>query len=121
MEKKSKITIGKVANEESELPPSANVEFEMLDLDNESRLLLKEQISDLTNYRELRKQYAARVFLFLCTWSLLVFAIVLTRAFASSYFILSDIVLTTLIGGTTISVIGLVGFMMQGLFHSKRH
>ena len=81
--------------------------------------LIAEQINDIRHYRELRKEYASKVFKFMCAWSGLMFTILLFKGFMGNCFELSDTVLVTLTGGTTVSVIGLVGFMMQGLFHSK--
>lgn len=121
MDREHSVTIGEIALEEAALPQTTSIEAEKCTLETDGNRLLEEQIRDLIHYRDLRKLYASRVFYFMCIWSALVFAIVIFRAFNADDFILSDIVLTTLIGGTTVSVIGLVGFMMQGLFHSKKN
>lgn len=109
-----------VVKSESSMPdtkPSLECQ-ESISLAQDQRNLMQERIKDTIHYRELRKTYAWRVFLFICCWSVAVLLILLSKGFFSSYFELSDIVLTTLVGGTTVSVVGLVGFMMQGLFHS---
>lgn len=83
--------------------------------------LLAEQIKDIGHYRELRKKYAYKVFVFMCVWSGLTFAILMVKRFMAEAFHLNDTVLVTLTGGTTVSVIGLVGFIIQGLFNSKNN
>lgn len=106
-------------------------------LDYEQRREIREHCEDTRTNRELRKEYASKVFVFMCAWCVLVFLIIILDALTYTpikdtqvqkdlSFQLSPPVITTLIGGTTVSVIGLVGFMMQGLFHSngsngKRH
>lgn len=80
---------------------------------------LKEEIKDIQHYRDLRKKYADRVFVFMCIWCGMVFSILIINTIAPEYFHADTSVLCTLIGGTTVSVIGLVGFMMQGLFHTN--
>lgn len=82
---------------------------------------LKEQIEDIKHYRELRKKYAFRVFGFMCVWSGVVILILLATGFDLWQFDLSNSVLVTLAGGTTASVIGLVGFITKGLFNSKNN
>mgnify|MGYP000130016367 CR=1 FL=1 len=87
---------------------------------NQQTEILKEELKDKQHYRDLRKTYADRVFNFMCIWCIVVFLIVIADAISVlSFFHIDTSVLCTLIGGTTISVIGLVGFMMQGLFHSN--
>lgn len=89
----------------------------------ESRLRqaeLEEIIQDYASNRELREKYAAKVYLFLATWSAGVFLILVVNGFGLWGFTLADTVLSVLVGGTTISVIGLVGFIVRGLFASPR-
>ena len=81
---------------------------------------LKEIINDIVHYRELRKEYAGKVFVFMCVWSGLMFLILIIKGFFKNNFDLDNTVLITLAGGTTVSVIGLVGFIIQGLFNSKK-
>lgn len=121
MNKQSNDILAKVARYEAKLPDSNLTEsadedrtFQAGKID-----LLKEQITDVAHYRDLRSKYASRVFGFMWIWAAFVLVILLIRGFFPNCFTLSDVVLTTLVGGTTISVVGLVGFMMQGLFHSN--
>ena len=97
---------------------------EQKDYINQQTEVLKEELKDIQHYRDLRKKYADRVFVFMCIWCVFVFAILITDAITlhtlpNEEFHVNTSVLCTLIGGTTISVIGLVGFMMQGLFHTN--
>ena len=80
--------------------------------------LVFQKIKDLEHYRKLRKTYAFLVFTFMCIWSALMFGIIINNKRCGLE--VSDIVLTTLAGGTSISVIGLVGFIVQGLFNSSK-
>ena len=77
---------------------------------------LKERVTDLQHYRELRKLYGGLVYGFMVVWSLLVFAVIFAQGLRIGGFPLEVPTITTLIGGTTISVIGLVGFIVRGLF-----
>jgi len=92
---------------------------EQKDLSDQQTEALKEEIKDIRHYRDLRKKYADRVFGFMCIWCGLVFLILIANAAVHEYFHVETSVLCTLIGGTTVSVIGLVGFMMQGLFRTN--
>lgn len=76
-----------------------------------------EQIKDLRHYRELRQSYSCKVYVFMCVWSGLMFGVLLLQGLGALS--LGNAVLVTLAGGTTASVIGLVGFIVQGLFNSK--
>lgn len=98
---------------------------EGLDLEEEQRREIHERCEDVVANRGLRKEYASKVFIFMCAWSALVFLIVILDALTYNppigvqkdlSFRLSSSVMTTLIGGTTVSVIGLVGFIVKGLF-----
>lgn len=105
---------------------SRTVEFglnaeEAIDIENHKDKLIAERIKDIIHYRELRKQYANRVFIFMCIWSGVTFLVLMLKGLMGRQFELNDTVLVTLTGGTTISVIGLVGFIVQGLFNSNHH
>lgn len=114
--------IAKVASSEIELQPKEIIseQCEVSEYQKASTQLLREQVTDVSHYRELRNTYAFRVFIFMCCWSSAVFLILMLKGFFPHCFLISDMVMTTLVGGTTISVVGLVGFMMQGLFHSNK-
>lgn len=102
---------------------ASTVRDEACALQSQQVSLIREQIKDIPHYRALREEYAGKVFWFMCVWSGLAFLIIIAKGVLNAFginFDISDVVLTTLVGGTTVSVIGLVGFMMQGLFHSKK-
>lgn len=98
--------------------PTDSSDDEACDLERNRERLLSEQIKDIVHYRVLRGKYGNRVFVFMCIWSGLTFALLLLKGFLGQQFELNDSVLVTLTGGTTVSVIGLVGFIVQGLFNS---
>ena len=86
---------------------------------NRSKLTYYEEIiKDLIHYRGLRQKFSNKVFRFLTTWCICVLALILLSGFFDTFKI-SDAVLVTLCGGTTVSAIGLVGFIVQGLFNNK--
>jgi hypothetical protein len=109
--------------EENELEVEVDVDMEPDFASKEEFISYRhkeELLVDLVHYRELRKMFGNRVFFFMCVWCAIVFAIVIMAGCRGWFdFKLADGVLITLIGGTTASVIGLVGFVIQGLFHSK--
>ncbi|WP_294591786.1 hypothetical protein [uncultured Rikenella sp.] len=95
------------------------IEDESRELSSDRDEYLQQLIEDLKHYRKLRNRYAGCVFVFMCFWAVIMFSMLFIKGFLGQCFTLSDTILTTLVGGTTVSVIGLVGFMMQGLFHSN--
>lgn len=80
--------------------------------------LLKERLKDLRHYRDLRQHISSKVFKFLVVWSLCLFALIVANALWDA-FTIPEPVLVTLCGGTTVSTIGLVGFIVKGLFGSN--
>ena len=86
--------------------------------DNEQAQFLHEQIEDLRHYRDLRKKFSSKVYRFLVFWSIALFLILIFQGWFDA-FDLGETVLLTLCGGTTISTIGLVGFIVRGLFGGK--
>ena len=86
--------------------------------ENGQAQFLHEQIEDLRYYRDLRKKFSSKVYRFLVFWSIALFVILIFQGWFDA-FDLSEPVLVTLCGGTTISTIGLVGFIVRGLFGSK--
>ena len=53
---------------------------EQKDYINQQTEVLKEELKDIQHYRDLRKKYADRVFVFMCIWCVFVFAILITDA-----------------------------------------
>ncbi len=76
----------------------------------------REEIAGLTQDRTQRKKYANRLFWLVVGWLLVVGAILLLHGFAVAAFELPGIALTTLIGSTTASVIGLFAIVANYLF-----
>lgn len=78
---------------------------------------IEETNRDRRGNRVLRFRYAKAVYQYLCWYSggcalLLILA-------GSSVLKLPDIVLTTIVGSTAVAAIGLVGFVVNGLFKSQ--
>lgn len=96
--------------------PDARYEEELDAFDRAHIEYLNECVEHLRNFRSLRKTYANRVYWFMIIWNLFVGFVVLAQGFGIGGFHLSTTVLTTLVGGTTVSVLGLVGFVVKGLF-----
>lgn len=68
---------------------------------------------------ELRETYAPRTFKFLAWWMASVGAIVLLQGFGGFLWLkfkLSDVVLSTIVGGTAVAVVGLAHAVVKGLF-----
>ena len=57
--------------------------------------------------------------MFLAVWCAGLFLILLFHGFSLWGFNLSQVTVVALVGGTTISAIGLVGFIVKGLFGSS--
>ena len=65
----------------------------------------------------LREKYAGRAFRFLICWMSAVGVIVLLQGFGPyTRFSLSDLVLSTIVGGTAVAVVGLAHAVIRGLF-----
>ena len=84
--------------------------------------LLKENIEDLRHNREMRKKYAGKVFVFMCAWSIVTFAVLILSSWSLECFRLevNTSVMITLLGGATINVISLVGIVVRGLFNGHK-
>lgn len=67
---------------------------------------------------EIRKEYADKTYLFVCIYMCFVFFLIFL-ACSPSTFQMSDTVLVTLLGTTTINVIGLFAIVMNYLFPKK--
>ncbi|MDP8208959.1 MAG: hypothetical protein P9L92_20015 [Candidatus Electryonea clarkiae] len=101
-----------------------NVPQEASSINNAERVTLENErlqaeITDLKLLTDLRKDYASKVFTFLVWWTIGVAGIIALSGFKIDDFVLPESALTALIGSTTISAIGLVGFIVQGLFKTK--
>lgn len=69
---------------------------------------------------DLMEPYANKVFWFLVCYCLFVGGLIVMKGFKSGGFDLSDTVTGIIAGSTAVSAIGLVGFVVSGLFGAKR-
>lgn len=81
---------------------------------------LQELISQLKTDGKQRKKYAKRAFVFVCSWSTLVFVISFLQGFKLWTFTLNNYVIVTLLTSTFIEVLGLFYFVMAYLFDKNR-
>lgn len=70
--------------------------------------------------RKLRTTYADRVFCYLTAYSVFVAAILIASGWRLGGFSLPNEVLSFLVGSTAAAAIGLVGFVVSGLFKNLR-
>ena len=82
--------------------------------------LQNEHLEALTAYLRsttaLRQQYAGYAFQFLTWWMACVGIFVALQGFGFLGFRLSDLVLSTIVGGTAVAVVGLAHAVIRGLF-----
>lgn len=69
--------------------------------------------------RDLRTRYAKAVYWYLIGYSVCSFALLLASGFKPLGFSLPDAVLSLVVGSTAVAAIGLVGFVVQGLFKAS--
>jgi len=72
---------------------------------------------NLKQDRELRKDYAGKVFLLTCAWSVAIFAVVILQGFSVIH--LSETVVVTLITSTTVNFFSFFLLVMKYLFQTK--
>lgn len=82
---------------------------------------LAEKLRDMQSDRTLRENFALRLFIYMCVWSGLILGIVILGSITAVDFKPDPKVLLTLVGSTTIQVIGLVYTMVKGLFIKTPH
>ncbi|MDH3233959.1 MAG: hypothetical protein OEQ29_10560 [Alphaproteobacteria bacterium] len=82
---------------------------------------LKENNLNLQSTRKLRQSVARAVYWFMVAWSLAVLALLVLAGFKVFGFDLPPAVLAALIGSTTAGVIGMVAFLVKGLFPSAKY
>ena len=88
----------------------------------ENKDLAKQRREDLVNLQleqdlTERKKYAGRIFWLVVGWIVAIFAVVVLQGFsAKTEFSISDSVLMTLIGGTTINILGIFIVVANYLF-----
>ena len=105
--------------EPNALDYALNQKFENGRLSEENRglKLRNDSIESTTHLREL---YAILVAGYLGNWTIVMFGILIINWLSLWKFSLSDAVLSTLVGGTTVSAIGLVLGVVHGLFPSNK-
>ncbi len=90
---------------------------EELDIEKDARIEHQHELTeDIRHFRGLRERYARKAYWFMVVWCVGVALVVIAQGLGIWSFSLPVAALTTLIGGTTVSVVGLVGFILQGLF-----
>jgi hypothetical protein len=91
--------------------------------ENDSLRAELEQVKAKKTYDDVRadlmEPYANKVFGFLISYCLFVGAILVLQGFRIWGFDLSDTVMAVIAGSTAASAIGLVGFVVSGLFRAK--
>jgi hypothetical protein len=81
---------------------------------------MHEKNEDRRANRGMRSDYADKVFCYLVCYSIYCALLLLAAGFGKhTDFVLPDLVLTTVVGSTAVAAIGLVGFVVQGLFKPK--
>lgn len=85
--------------------------------------LKKEELKSKIQDREQRKEFAKKIFIFLCIYLFVVFSTVICSAVESDCmkFTLSDNVLITLLTTTTANMIGIFILVVKYLFNTKEH
>ena len=82
---------------------------------------LRAEVDDLVQDREQRKTYGNRLFGLVVVWLIVIGLVILLHGFTFIPFELSVAVLTTLIGSTTVSVLGLFAIVANYLFPKRAH
>lgn len=88
--------------------------------DDLDKMLKLVRITGVLNDQQLRTKYASQILWFLYVYSFVVVAIVIASDLQVRWapFELPSEVLAILVGSTTVSAIGLVGFIARGLFNT---
>ena len=95
----------------------AKEEFRQLVKDGEAQQRLDQAVAEgAWQDLEERKKYALRIFVLMCCWLGLLFALLFVAGWAPLGFELSDSVLLALIGGTTANVLGIFVLVARYLF-----
>ena len=95
--------------------PDQKTALEVKTLESEERAA---RLAKLNQDLELREKYSGKLFDLIKYWLIAIFALLLLQGFAGvhGYFALSDKVLITIIGGTTINVLGLFAIVANYIF-----
>lgn len=80
----------------------------------------KTELDGIIQDQEQRKEYADKIFLLIVWWLIAIFLILVCQGLGAwTGFKLSDKVLVTLIGGTTINVLGIFAIVANYIFYRK--
>ena len=95
--------------------PDQKTELELKSLGSEE---LKARVAKLNQDIKLRKKYSGKLYFLVSIWLAAIFLLLLLQGFVGvhGYFALSDKVLITIIGGTTINVLGLFAIVANYIF-----
>lgn len=103
--------------------PDAKDKSEIDDLERQQKVAVVESLrqsnQDAETNRNLRNRYANKVYWYLCAYSSVCGVLVLLSGWRLWGFQLPDIVLAALVGTTATAAIGLVGFVVNGLFKNS--
>ena len=89
------------------------VSAEVRDLEQrKAEAQLQEQLEQIKH----RRRYAGRIFVFVVAWIVAIFAVLLAEGWELWGLDIADSVLVTLIGGTTVSVLGLFAIVANYFF-----
>ena len=97
-------------------PELRRAEGEKEALEHERQL---QQIRDSVQDRKERKKYANRLFVLIAVWLAVIGVVVVMDGLVAAPFKLSATVLATLIGSTTVSVLGLFAIVAKYLFPTR--
>lgn len=93
----------------------SRTKLEVKTLESEER---KARLAKLNQDLELRGQYSEKLYKLIMFWLIAIFLLLMIQGFAGvgGYFAISDKVLITIIGGTTINVLGLFAIVANYIF-----
>lgn len=84
-----------------------------------SKMLREQEEADRLSARGMRECYAGRAYWYLAAYSLACLLLLVFDGFHFWGFSLSDSILLALVGSTAVSIIGLVGIVLTGLFPKR--
>lgn len=81
--------------------------------------LLVEELAGKKQDRDQRKEFANKIFDFMCWYIIAVFAVIILKGITVNCFYVSDDIILALLGTTAVEVIGTFAFIARYLFGSK--
>ena len=101
------------------LAPTPEDELYAEEVRNLKAARLELELDDLASNIEHRRRYASRIFVFLSVWMAMVFGVILADGWSLWGLDISEKVLLTLIGGTTLNIIGIFAIVANYFFPKK--